>query len=601
MKKLLQKLTAMVTSRLCNKLIIIFIPLILVSFSGVTLLSYTFFATDIQNLYIRNTEKQLSSLGTRIDDYFGALRDIPISLYSDMMFSAEKYYSQEFNVYNYKLRKLQELYIQRTETDSVLFYMPKNKELFVVNGKLGNSFSNAEAIEQRPWFQRAAEQKSPMIEIEPLHVLEGYDERYFLNGSKVFSINYGVRDQAQLFGVLSINYRNTELKRIMADATLEDSAEVLLLNADGALICDLHSRFTIEQTARLFREVSGYREGQAFQFSLEGVDGRLLVLGRSVGYGHTLIQVISMDAVVAQAKNLLNTMLVVCGVILVALLMLIIIVSITITRPLKTIRHGMKQVASGVFDVDIQVSRHDEIGRIADTFRYMAERINTLVNEEYSMKLKYTDAQLRALQAQINPHFLYNTLQAIASSACDAGADEVEAMTIALSSMLRYSIKSGGNVVCMEDEVKNVKNYLAIQKFRFEERLSYQVDIPEEIYSLRIPKLILQPIVENALVHGIEQMKTPGFVSIECAIPEDGGCVITIADNGVGASPDKLAELQIFFDSYSEDCFDTEEKVGLYNVYSRMLLLYGRGFRMTISANQPSGTVVTLYIPRQPE
>ncbi|NLM76028.1 MAG: sensor histidine kinase [Clostridiaceae bacterium] len=591
-----------VNSHLSYKLIITIVSLVVLFFGMVVIISYNIFAKEVQKIYVENSSTLLNQLSERTDEYFQSLNDISFSMYADILFLPEYYSdSDELKVYNYKIRKLQNLFLQKRETDSVLLYITEKQELYVINRITNRSFKNAGEIEERDWYQRVLMSPNQMV-LEPEHLLENYNSDYGLDDkTPVFSINRCVVEYQTPSFVLSINYRMDALKKMIQDTLVNDFVQILLLNEDGKIICksetDMYDHITPD-LLEILRD-NGEKEGD-LQYLDEQTGQTLLVLfNKSDIHNTMLLQIVSMRNITYQAEKLKNTIIFISSIIVLMLVIVIVTFSFYITKPLKIIENCMIQVSKGDFSVRSHVRSQDEIGQISNTFNYMTEQIGQLIKERFQLRLKFKDAQLESLHAQINPHFLYNTLQAIGSVACEKEVYEVDNMLMSLSSMLRYTVKSGGNIVTLKDEINNVENYLALQKFRFEDKLNYSINIPEELYTVKVPKLILQPIVENSIVHGIEKLKTPGNISILCQL-EEGFCSVIVRDNGVGMKQEDIDKLQKYFNSYNEHLSDEDDKkIGLYNVYQRMLLLYDKKFSMHITSDKMQGVEVRLNIPTE--
>ena len=591
-----------VNSHLSYKLIITIVSLVVLFFGMVVIISYNIFAKEVQKIYVENSSTLLNQLSERTDEYFQSLNDISFSMYADILFLPEYYSdSDELKVYNYKIRKLQNLFLQKRETDSVLLYITEKQELYVINRITNRSFKNAGEIEERDWYQRVLMSPNQMV-LEPEHLLENYNSDYGLDDkTPVFSINRCVVEYQTPSFVLSINYRMDALKKMIQDTLVNDFVQILLLNEDGKIICksetDMYDHITPD-LLEILRD-NGEKEGD-LQYLDEQTGQTLLVLfNKSDIHNTMLLQIVSMRNITYQAEKLKNTIIFISSIIVLMLVIVIVTFSFYITKPLKIIGNCMIQVSKGDFSVRSHVRSQDEIGQISNTFNYMTEQIGQLIKERFQLRLKFKDAQLESLHAQINPHFLYNTLQAIGSVACEKEVYEVDNMLMSLSSMLRYTVKSGGNIVTLKDEINNVENYLALQKFRFEDKLNYSINIPEELYTVKVPKLILQPIVENSIVHGIEKLKTPGNISILCQL-EEGFCSVIVRDNGVGMKQEDIDKLQKYFNSYNEHLSDEDDKkIGLYNVYQRMLLLYDKKFSMHITSDKMQGVEVRLNIPTE--
>jgi two-component system sensor histidine kinase YesM len=263
-----------------------------------------------------------------------------------------------------------------------------------------------------------------------------------------------------------------------------------------------------------------------------------------------------------------------------------------ISNPIVRLVGFMKDVGNGDFNPvlkdDRDEARGDEIGFLVRQFKTMVRKLDELIQSQYELKLQESNSRVKALQAQINPHFLYNTLTALYSEALDAGSETICTMIKSLSSMFRYTIEPGEDIVPLRREIEHVRNYLQIQKFRFEKNLEYSIEVADPLL-LNYPcvKLSLQPIVENAIIHGISK-KGSGAVHISGELNGDQ-IKLTIRDNGVGIVQEKLEV--IHRKMMSSDI--KENHLGLHNVQQRILHYFTSG-GIRINSEIGCGTVVTI-------
>ena len=263
------------------------------------------------------------------------------------------------------------------------------------------------------------------------------------------------------------------------------------------------------------------------------------------------------------------------------------IVSRAISYPVHKLTLAMGEVEAGNLAVRIPERREDEVGVLFRRFNMMTGRIEELMKETMEEQTQLRIAERKALQAQINPHFMYNTLNTVKSIARLRGVDEITTIVTRFGRILRDSIENDRELVSLRESLELVESYLEIQKIRYGERLSYRIDIPESFLNLLIPKLILQPLVENAVVHGLEKKIDPGSVEIS-AEGSEGCIVIRVCDDGAGFSgePFKVKDT-------------SGNGVGLYNVHRRLELLYGKPFGLDIRSIPGEGTEVFVRIPEQ--
>lgn len=266
-----------------------------------------------------------------------------------------------------------------------------------------------------------------------------------------------------------------------------------------------------------------------------------------------------------------------------------------ITRPLSLLYSSMNKFKEGDFDQQVEVVGNDEIANLTATFNHMVRDLRELIDRNYVMVLREKESELNALQAQINPHFLYNALDSLYWQATDNGQDDLAEDILALSELFRLLLSSGKSEVTVDQEVRIITRYLHIQKMRFARRLDFSIDIQPEMQELPISKLVLQPFVENAIVHGLEKKDTNGFVKVSGFL-EDGFMHFTIEDNGTGMPPETVEEILFA----QEDKRYANQRIGRYairNVKERLALRYGGRAKLSIESEVDRGTTVHIMIP----
>lgn len=280
------------------------------------------------------------------------------------------------------------------------------------------------------------------------------------------------------------------------------------------------------------------------------------------------------------------------------------ILMMNILKPLSKLMTFMKQLKTGSLNIlqsKVSLEGYAEIEMISSEFNTMLHRINNLTNQLiqsdtqlYQSELEKQRLQYAFLQSQINPHFLSNTLDTIKGIAIAQGSKETYEMAGALSRMLRYSIK-GGDEVSLGEELQIVKAYIRIHQLRFSDRFTYEQICPEELLQLQIPKMIIQPIVENALTHGLETLAAGGIVRIHVE-QVDSVLMITISDNGSGIDPARVEELNHLLQSEDKNTI-LNEHIGVANVHHRIHVKYGDPYGLSLRSEQGKGTAITLSFP----
>ncbi len=280
---------------------------------------------------------------------------------------------------------------------------------------------------------------------------------------------------------------------------------------------------------------------------------------------------------------------------LVGLFPILIFVSNIISKPLNKVCNAMDLFKKGDFNQKVEVNTLDEVGEVASCFNKMVDDIKTLIDNNYVMALREKESELNALQAQINPHFLYNTLDSLYWQATDAEHHEIAENIYALSQLFRLVLGQGKGMVTVKIEQDLIDKYLHIQKMRFEKRLDYEIKIEDEIMDGIIPKLILQPFVENAIVHGFEKAGEKCFISL-VGKKKGNHIIFMIKDNGIGMSKEQVKAILNVNDSERY----ASQRIGRYaikNIRERLELKYHDDFKLLIYSKEGSGTTVIIELP----
>lgn len=266
--------------------------------------------------------------------------------------------------------------------------------------------------------------------------------------------------------------------------------------------------------------------------------------------------------------------------------------SVQISRPIQRLEKSMQQVERGNFDIYIPVRRDDEAGRLSRRFNLMVTRIRELMNQIIREQESKRRTELEVLQSQIHPHFLYNTLNSVVRMVGAGRNDDAITMITSLSKFFRISLSKGKHFIPLEDELEHVRNYLIIQKIRYKNKFEFAFEVQEEALPLMTLKLILQPIVENAVYHGIEPSADAGSIVIRAALA-DGKLRLQVEDNGVGMPREQAARL---LEGGPKP--EVAVGIGLRNVHERIRLNFGEAYGLRIDSEREEGTTVTLWLPR---
>ncbi|PMC35641.1 sensor histidine kinase [Bacillus sp. UMB0899] len=277
---------------------------------------------------------------------------------------------------------------------------------------------------------------------------------------------------------------------------------------------------------------------------------------------------------------------------------LITITSLQFLQPLKKLMKGMQQLRNGNFDTRIEIKTNDELAYIGQSFNSMTANINSLIKEVYERQLNEKKAELKALQAQLNPHFLYNTLDTIYWNVYLKDDMETAKLVVSLSEMLRYVLEPVDELVTLEDEIHNIKNYIHIQEHRFKDDLETNIRIEDDVKDCLLIRLLIQPLVENIFVHAFFDKETNKFINIH-AYRHSNQLMIEITDNGCGM--DSKTVNQLLEGTLNAVRDQKRQSIGVASVLSRIDLVYGTPYRLEISSKCGKGTTMKLVLPYQVE
>ena len=278
----------------------------------------------------------------------------------------------------------------------------------------------------------------------------------------------------------------------------------------------------------------------------------------------------------------------------------ILLVAENITRRTKLVVNLSKQIAQGNF---VQIAKknieNDEIGILADSMNQMSVKLKTLIDKEYNERIlkaqlerETAQTKLLALQSQVNPHFLFNALECIRLKAISKNETETAEMIMYMAQMFRRLISWKDDITYLIEEIKFLHEFLSIQKYRFDDEFEYSVKVDEETKTCMLPKFIVQPLVENACVHGVEAISNNRYVEVNAYI-EENKLVVIVRDNGSGIEEERLESLRNMLDGGEK----LVESVGIFNVYQRMVLYYGRDFTFDVSSIPGEGTEMKITVP----
>ncbi len=344
------------------------------------------------------------------------------------------------------------------------------------------------------------------------------------------------------------------------------------------------------------------REPQEDTFYYEAIDGKEMVIGQ-LGVNElsgTLIRICDISSETGRIRHMRNMFVLIMVLCIPFLAMMINVIVKAVLRQFYQILQAIQKVQTGDLDVVIENCGTDEMGELGKQFNKMLSEIKQLMEDDLNRELLVKNSEIKALQNQINAHFIYNVLESIKMMAEIEEKYEISDAITSLGKLLRYSMRWSSPNVKVKEEIEYIKNYLKLINLRFDYEIYLSLNIPEDIYSQQIPKMSLQPIVENAIYHGIEQMAEDTNIYIK-GIVEENCCMIEVSDAGNGMSEEELENLYKKIAGEIETESASGNGIGLKNVQDRIKMSFGEEYGMEISSQKDCYTKVTIRIPFRKE
>lgn len=389
--------------------------------------------------------------------------------------------------------------------------------------------------------------------------------------------------------LINLNYRYFE--EIFSNVNLGNGGYVYLTNDSGDIIW--HPKQNEIYSGR-FNEDNKYAATLKDGITVENLSGKNLTLNvRTIGYtGWKLVGVTPSAALGIDGIKFRFFVLFVADLFLFLLAMINAFISDKISNPIKRLDGSVREIESGNLDVEIVPSGSYEVEHLGKSIKNMLGRIKVLMSDlvaEHNAKRK---SEFDTLQSQINPHFLYNTLDIIVWMIENENSDKAVNIVTALAKFFRISLSKGKNIITVKDEVEHVRNYLMIQNMRFKNRFEYSIEVDKKVLSYSSLKLMLQPLVENAIYHGMEFMDGDGEIDVK-VFKEDDSLYFTITDNGLGMSEDMVETL------LSKDFVPSKKGsgIGVKNVNERIKLYFGSEYGLKVESEPDEGTKITIHLP----
>jgi two-component system sensor histidine kinase YesM len=505
---------------------------------------------------------------------------------------------KEITNINIAIRKVINVYIERTKTlnssfgfDSFYLYFPR-QNLLLDSKTTYHENVNTQNIDflkhdnRKRWFITSAIN---------YYTLNNIRNRY--EHEKLLTFVNEIKDnRGQVTASLAANVRSQFLNKFYNEVEKGIPGNFMIIDNEGSYIANSDAEPT-DRNPEIYERIDGMiadtkRTEGIIQIKINGRNN-FIIYSVSAHTGWKYIVAIPAIDIFGQIYS--RHWYFAAAVIIIVLLVIPFCYFVTgiLYRPLEKLVRAMQKIENGDMRVRISDQRKDEYQKVYTGFNNMAEKLANLIEDLSNEKSLKKEAEINLLQAQINPHFLYNTLDSIYSIAMVYRVEEISQMVAALSRFFKVSLSGGKSDVPLRDALKIVETYLIIQNIRFNNKIDYKMSIPDEYLEVIVPKLLLQPIVENSVYHGMERKKEQGHLSLSCSINKNV-FYIYIRDDGIGINEEKLAVLK---KSIYSDNIEDPRSFALKNLNKQIILKYGQGYGLDIESREGVGTVVTVSIP----
>ncbi len=592
-----------------RKLLLVFLLLITMPLAFISYFSYTNFSQKLEANTIRYSEQLMGKMMDRIDEYIDdmvRISSIP-ALVDDIkqnLIQSNRYHEQRRQLggdthsdplpVNFDLLLSIQLGIERNI--SFISNVKRGETAVYIFDNYGSGFYSTNAsgvrLNIKEYYEYWSEQADSSIGEALLFSTQQYtsslqSKRY------AFTVVRKIMDLSlSPIGLIAVDANMSLIEDQIVELDQVTGGSSIIIDEEGNVIYDSEKKLLSTNIADDHRLLQATGESGSFYDSADGQDYLIIYNTSPRTKWKVMVSIpakeLRKDTLIIRNVTWLGTFLAISIALLIS-----IAITFALTKPLRAMMRLMKQVQDGNLNVHFQVKRKDEIGQLGNQFNRMILRINQLIQDIYEMQEQKKEAELNALQNQINPHFMYNTLESIRMMAEISDDERIAESISLLGHLLRYSVSDVNATVMLSNEIQHVRTYIEILNYRYPNRFQFRVDIPEEALHVTVIKLLLQPIVENAIYHGLEEDRNM-LITLQSELLGDR-LLIRISDNGVGMELVDLDRLNRML-QLGERPHRKEGGIGLQNVNERLKLHYGAASGVSVESAPGSGTTVTFVL-----
>lgn len=558
---------------------------ITLSFTAVTVLALVFVSVALYSSFSDNAEKNAANSTQQIMD------QVNLNLNS--------YLKGMLDISDLIRGNLNDTHSDRDNLASILSVTPRIRKdivtmaIYTSDGKLVMSnpvgrYDRNFSIAGQDWFKAAVKKPVDYIFL-PAHVQRLFEDQrpWVVSLCRGFNL-YDNGRQVTWVAMVDMNFSSIE--QLCSQVSLGKRGYIYIIDSSGNII--YHPQQQIIYAGLKKENISEALARQPGSYFDDFQGERRIMTIKTISYTDwKMIGVSYVDELTANKKNINNFIIFISLFGIAFEILASLFISSKISQPIKRLERQMKKVENGDFDISLEVKGEDEVKRLSKAFNLMVARIKQLMDQIIREQEEKRRSELKALQAQINPHFLYNTLDSIVWMNENHNYDGVTTMVAALARLFRVSISRGSEIIRVADELDHARSYLIIQKIRYKDKFDFSIEAQAEALACKTLKLILQPMIENAIYHGITNLQEKGEIRITASI-EDENVVFRVIDNGYGIKPKELKDIKLH-----ESTNQHGSGVGIKNVDERIKLCYGNGYGLEIESELDVGTTVIIRIP----
>lgn len=570
-----------------DKLIFYFFGVILVVTITITALGNQSYKDSINFSQNENTNQIIKQINSNIESYVNNTENIINYMSIDSRIL--KFLSDD---------KLQENDPEDEAYKSIYNFVKFNSEIagiMVVNTKGGYISDVMNRVSRDPltteeWYSKAYNEPE-IIHLFTKPIGRNIDNIFKYSADEVFSMSKAVIDPStnEIKGVILIDIKLDAIKKIIENSKPGTAGFVYIIDSNKEVVYTPVNKIVYRIKNEWIDDINN-------EIIIKNIGGENYQLTRiSSSYtGWSTVGVFPESESLRVIERITYYSLAVAIFALIVAQILVIIFTRSIVKPIHKLKKLMKKAQEGDLTVSFNAKYNDEIGELGSSFNTMVKEINNLINLVQIEEKNKRIAEMNVLQAQINPHFMYNTLDTIRWMAEEHDEDDIVEIIEALTNLLRISLSKGKEIITVKEEMSHIQSYLTIQKIRYEDKLDYEIQFDANILNYKLIKLILQPLIENAIYHGIKEKRGNGKIIITGEI-KDNLLYFTIIDNGKGIEEEKLNRINYMLKNNTGK--ENEIGYGIFNVNARIKLIYGEEYGLTYQSTFGQGTVVELKHP----